>query len=162
MSYDIADDSSAPLLSLNVTKNSEDAGDDWEERHFSRPSGAITKTDRKFLCKSPAELESVAKQTKRDNRYRIRKRVTDTIKDFEVLALKLSSRDREQVFKKLRDEDGRFLHELGVFAYLGLRDAGIDVEKYLANVVKDAEERRRGSEYSGEVDVEITSSSTVS
>lgn len=86
-----------------------------DQEFINRPRGVITADDRKFL----AGEKELGDQGSRDARYRIRKRIQDSILDLHFLFHELEERDYEHIFKEypsdsiiLRDSIGFFFKGL--------------------------------------------------
>ncbi|WP_152418537.1 hypothetical protein [Halorubrum distributum] len=134
------------------------------EEHPNRERGILTKKDRELLIdssngqdsdeQSDDEQDSPNAQTIRNRRYQIRKRVVNSIKDFEVLSRCWEDRDRKRVFETLSKEDSSYLKEVGIFLYLGFQDLGAGKKRFLKEVIEEAEHRRGR-------DVRVTVSSTL-
>lgn len=118
------------------------------EEHPNRERGILTKKDRELLIdssngqNSDDTLDSPNAQTIRNRRYQIRKRVVNSIKDFEVLSRCWEDRDRKRVFETLYKEDNSYLKEVGIFLYLGFQDLGAGKKRFLKEVIEEAEHRR--------------------
>lgn len=124
------------------------------ERHTGRKRGMITPKDREFVCQPP-DAEDTNRQLLRDRRYRIRERIKNGLKDFELFAKFLPDCDRTQIFKSLQNKDTNFLKEVAIFLYLGFLDVNEDKKEFLEDVIEEAE-RREGRE----VNVEVTKMTT--
>ncbi|SDM50543.1 hypothetical protein SAMN04487949_1889 [Halogranum gelatinilyticum] len=137
-----------------------------------RDRGILTPDDRKFL-KGKKEFSS--EQSERDARYRIRKRVKNSILDFSILLHHLDERDRKQVFSKhmakssddeISSEKLREFVESTMFSqgisdaisllYLGVSDAGDSFEAVLKEGVAGAEESKGYLVDSVSVDIDVS------
>lgn len=67
-----------------------------------RDRGILSPADREYLH---GRKEDLTEQSKRDTRYRIRKRVENGIYDMALLAKNLDPDDRKQIFKKIFDNE---------------------------------------------------------
>lgn len=123
------------------------------KRHIERDRGGLTSGDREFLMDREAS-ESLNAQTIRNRRYRIRKRIVNSMKDFEVAARWLPASDRKSVFESLHESNRDYLKEIGVFLYLGFQDLGAGKKRFLKEVIEEAE-RRRGRDVSIKVTSEL-------
>ncbi|MBC9988403.1 hypothetical protein E4P24_18840 [Haloferax sp. AS1] len=123
-----------------------------------RDRGILTPDDRTYLR---GEKEYSSEQSEIDARYRIRKRIKDSILDFSVILSNLSQKDREQVFRSnapQQDSGGetslsdfeefikktRFVKGIEnaiAFLYLGISDLDWDFEEVVEAGVRSAEEK---------------------
>jgi len=82
------------------------------DRDLDRPRGVITTVDREYLVGA----KNYTGQAERRARYRIRKRVKNSIRDLKLIAEEMEERDLNQTFNKLSDDDieaaGEFLAAL--------------------------------------------------
>lgn len=127
-----------------------------------RDRGILTTADREYLC---GEREYSSEQSERDARYRIRKRVKNSILDFSILLNHLQDPDRKQIFQSnfpqkpdsggdpdisLDDfeeivEKHRFQDSMSNaigFLYLATMDVNWRVESAFSDGIKQAEEKR--------------------
>ncbi|MFB6073737.1 MAG: hypothetical protein ABEJ89_01850 [Haloarculaceae archaeon] len=108
------------------------------DHDIDRPRGILSPADRSFLL---GETEMTHEQSRRNAAARVRERVDHGIRDFTLLAHTLSERDRRGVFEAVDDDafvDG--LTAMLSFAYLGLREQGVDFERVLEPAIRTAEE----------------------
>ena len=118
-----------------------------------RPRGMLSPADRQFLL---GETEMTHDQSRRNAEARIRKRVTNAIEDFTLLVHTLKPKDREGVFDTIDDPafvDG--LLSMLSFAYLGLKESGMDFESVLIPAVRRAEEVYAANTLGSAVDVSV-------
>lgn len=117
-----------------------------------RPRGILTPADRRFLR---GDVTLGSEQSRYDARYRIRQRTRDALFDFPLLFDELADRDREQIF------DGRTagltdaLADAIGFVYLGAASTDADSQRIVAEGVRRAERRLRGSDCPA-LDVELS------
>ncbi len=109
-----------------------------------RPRGILTAADRAYLR---GEHEPGSVQSERNTRGRIRERMFESLRDFEVLVEHLPERDRRLVFeKRLEELDGPEAFDALVaamaFLYRGVEDSDADVEEVLREGVALAEADR--------------------
>ncbi|WP_049928532.1 hypothetical protein [Halopiger goleimassiliensis] len=109
-----------------------------------RDRGILTPADRAYLR---GETQLASDQSERNARSRIRNRVRESIRDFEVLIEHLPERDRRLVFEKQFDElDGPAAYDALVsaiaFLYLGVEDTDFAVEELLGEGINVAEAKR--------------------
>ena len=109
-----------------------------------RPRGILTKADRAYLR---GETQLANDQSERNTRRRIRNRVLESTRDFEVLVEHLSERDRQLIFEKgLGELDGPVAYDVLVsalaFLYLGIEDTDCTVEEILREGINVAEAKR--------------------
>jgi hypothetical protein len=129
----------------------------------NRPRGILTNSDRSFL---QGEKNLKSEQSRRDARYRIRKRVRNAILDYSILSKKLSEKDLSMVFEiedidfsqfespseGLQDEsvvsklvkNQRFQQGLKdniAFLYSGLSESDLDFIEMIEQGVKEACEK---------------------
>ncbi|WP_435335778.1 hypothetical protein [Haloarchaeobius sp. TZWWS8] len=126
-----------------------------------RPRGLLSKADREYLL---GLSEMTHEQSKRNAEARIRERVTHGILDFYLLIRQLERKDRRQIFEKGLD-DAQFQYGLTgmtAFAYMGLKEAGMEFEHVLAPAITRAEEAYAAEGFGTTVDVEVTFDVTVS
>ncbi|WP_114575550.1 hypothetical protein [Saliphagus sp. LR7] len=109
-----------------------------------RSRGILTPSDRAYLR---GEHEPGSVQSERNTRGRIRERVFESLRDFELLIEHLPERDRELVFeKRLEELDGPEAFDALVaamaFLYRGAEDSDADVEEVLREGIALAEADR--------------------
>lgn len=109
-----------------------------------RPRGILTEADRAYLR---GETELASEQSERNARARIRDRVHEGIRDFEVLIEHLSDRDRQLIFEKRFEEmHGPDAFDALVsalaFLYLGIDDTELSFEEILREGINVAEAGR--------------------
>lgn len=121
--------------------------------------GILTEADRDFLH---GEKEELTEQSKRDTRYRIRKRLKNGILDLGVLSAHLEDKDRKRVFEDLYDDQGPpfigGLFFLGVRGVLDITDSISEGVDAVEDIIEDAVFRALqdiDEEYMIEVDVHI-------
>lgn len=107
----------------------------------SRGRGMLSPADREFL-RGDRDLSSV--QAERNARTRIRTRIYDALRDFEVLVEHLDERDSDLVFgKRASDGDGTEAFDAFVstvaFLYRGLDHTDLDFETVLREGINLAE-----------------------
>ncbi|NHN47087.1 hypothetical protein G9464_05675 [Halostella sp. JP-L12] len=120
-----------------------------------RERGLLTEADREFLL---GEVEMEHEQSKRNAAARIRRRIENGILDFDLLVHYLDGRDRRQVFDAVA-EDEAFLDGLAAmvsFAYIGLKEQGVDFERVLEPAVRGAETAYAVEQLSSNVEVDVT------
>ncbi len=122
---------------------------------IDRPRGMLSKADRTYLL---GEAEMTHDQSKRNAEARIRNRVHETVVDFNLLVHTLAEKDRRQVFEAAADDPEfiRGLRGMLSFAYLGLKETGVDFEHVLEPAVRKAEEVHAAGALSSTVDVDVT------
>lgn len=136
--------SNACFAPVNITKDNDITSSEYSDRHEDRPRGMFTDGDRQFL--SPEnDVEEMNDQTVRNRRYRIRKRIKNTIKDFEIFSKLVPSTDRESAIKDIAEENIDYLIEIGVLLYLEFDSVDIPKRKFLESVIEEGE-RRKGRE----------------
>jgi hypothetical protein len=120
-----------------------------------RPRGLLSQADREYLL-GLTEMEH--EQSKRNAEARIRKRVTNGILDFYLLIRNLERKDRRQIFEKgLDDPQFRYgLIGMTTFAYMGLKESGMDFEHVLEPAITRAEEAYAAEGFESAVDVDVT------
>lgn len=124
-----------------------------------RDRGILTPDDRMYLR---GEKEYSSEQSEIDARYRIRKRIKDSILDFSVIFADLAQKDREQVFRSNAPQENsdektslgdfeefvketRFVNGIEnaiAFLYLGICDLDWDFEDIVEAGIRSAEEKR--------------------
>lgn len=83
-----------------------------------RYRGVLTPKDEEFLL-GEEELDANAR---RNARFRMRERIKNNVRDFQVLLEQLPESDREQIFTDLIESDTESLESLLSFIYLGTKD----------------------------------------
>lgn len=119
-----------------------------------RERGLLTEADREFLL---GEVEMEHEQSTRNAAARIRRRIENGILDFDLAVHYLDERDRRQVFERAT-EDQAFLDGLVAmvsFAYIGLKEQGVDFERVLEPAVRGAETAYAVEQLSANVDVDV-------
>lgn len=105
-----------------------------------RDRGILTPADRAYLG-GDTEFESV--QSERNARARIRNRVYEAVRDFELLVERLPERDRKLVFEKRFDDAGTegfdALVSALAFLYLAVGETGLEFETVLREAINVAE-----------------------
>lgn len=120
-----------------------------------RGRGILSQADRAYL-RGETEYESV--QSERNARARIRDRLFESVRDFELLVESLSERDRKLVFEKRFGEmEGHAAFDALVSwlacCYLGVGDTDVPFERVLTEAVNVAE---AGDGRVATVDLELT------
>lgn len=117
-----------------------------------RDRGILTPADRAYL-RGDRSFGSV--QSERNARARIRDRVYDGVRDFELLVERLDDRDRELAFESrgggVETFDG--LVATLAFVYRVADDAGLDFERVVTEAVNVAE---AGADRAASVDLDVT------
>ncbi|WP_049888723.1 hypothetical protein [Natronococcus occultus] len=120
-----------------------------------RDRGILTPADRAFLL---GERELGHEQSRRNAEARIRRRVIDSILDFDLLLHTLPEKDRRQVFEEVATDpdalDG--LRAALAFTYIGTSEQGLDFEDVLVPAVRHSEEACAASRRGANVSVEVT------
>lgn len=94
--------------------------DSNNQEHEERERGILTPADRAFLH---GEKEDLAEQSKRDARYRIRKRTRDGLIDLGTIYEHLDDDDRQLVFEELEDDERSIVFHGGIaLLFRGLVD----------------------------------------
>ncbi|MDQ2050460.1 hypothetical protein RBH26_08165 [Natronolimnohabitans sp. A-GB9] len=121
---------------------------------IDRDRGFLTEADRAYLL---GETEMSHEGSKRNAEARIRNRTRNAILDFDVLTQMLSKKDRRQVFEHVGSDDDlqSGLTAMLAFAYLGLREQGVDFEEVLVPAVRSAEEAYAADQLEAKVSVDI-------
>jgi hypothetical protein len=120
-----------------------------------RERGLLTAADREFLLD---EVEMEHEQSKRNAAARIRRRIENGVLDFDLAVHYLDERDRRQVFERAT-EDEAFVDGVVAmlsFAYIGLKEQGVDFERVLQRAVSGAERAYAVEQFSANVDVDVT------
>lgn len=120
-----------------------------------RDRGILTPADRAYLR---GERTYASEQSERNARARIRDRVYDSVRDFEVLVETLPERDRELIFEKRFGEiEGAAAFDALVaavaFLYRGVADTDLDFETVLAEAINLAE---ASEDRAATVDLDLT------
>ena len=120
-----------------------------------RERGILTEADRAYL-RGETDFSSV--QSERNARARIRDRLFEAVRDFELLVEGLDEHDRELVFeKRVGDLDGHEAFDALVSAqallYRGIGDTDLDFETVLHEAVNVAE---AGEGRAATVDLDVT------
>lgn len=104
-----------------------------------RERGILSTADREYLL---GEVEMSHEQSKRNAEARIRRRITDGIVDFDLFLHHLERTDRRQIFEQATTDEAVVdgLTAMLAFAYIGLKEQGIDFERVLVPAVRGAEE----------------------
>lgn len=119
-----------------------------------RPRGILSPADRELLL---GEADMDHEQSRRNAEARIRQRVIDSIKDFDLLVHALKEKDRQQIFTKSVD-DPEFINGLTTmlsFVYLGLKESGIEFSHVLEPAIHRAEEAHAATTLGTMVDVAV-------
>ncbi|MFC4248998.1 hypothetical protein ACFOZ7_19055 [Natribaculum luteum] len=121
----------------------------------NRDRGILSRADRTYLL---GEAEMSHEQSKRNAEARIRRRVVDGILDFDLLVHYLERTDRKQVFERATTDEAFVdgLTAMLAFAYIGLREQGVDFEQVLVPAVESAEEVYAVDQSSTKVSVDVT------
>jgi len=120
-----------------------------------RPRGVLSRADREYLL---GETEMTHEQSERNAEARIRERVRDAVLDFNLLVHTLAAKDRRQVFEKSID-DREFVEGLTAmlsFAYMGLKESGVEFDHVLVPAIRKSEEVYAADALGSSVDVEVT------
>lgn len=122
------------------------------ERHSERKRGFLTPQDRKILYTNPGEADLT-----RTQRYRIRQRLQNGVKDFELISNCFDEVDRDKVFDDLlAEEQGyNYLVHMGALLYEAIEQSNYSSESYIEEVIEVSE----GQKYIDHVMVDITRSS---
>lgn len=120
-----------------------------------RSRGVLTPADRAYLL---GDADMSHEQSKRNAEARIRQRVTDSVLDFDVLAHHLKAKDRQQVFDQAAENDAFVdgLRAMLSFAYIGLKEQGIDFETVLEPAIRASEEVYAADRLGTTVDVDVS------
>jgi hypothetical protein len=119
-----------------------------------RPRGILSPADRELLL---GEVDMDHEQSRRNAEARVRQRVVDSIKDFDLLVHALKSKDRQQIFTKSVD-DPEFIDGLTMmlsFAYLGMKESGIEFSHVLEPAIRRTEEAHAANTLGSMVDVAV-------
>lgn len=96
-------------------------------------------------------------QSRRNAEARVRQRVVDSIKDFDLLVHALKAKDRQQIFTKSVD-DSEFIDGITTmlaFAYLGLKESGVDFTHVLEPAIRHTEEAHAANTVGAMVEFDI-------
>ncbi|MFC7176165.1 hypothetical protein [Halosegnis marinus] len=117
-----------------------------------RDRGVLSPADRAYL-RGETDLASV--QSERNTRARIRDRVYDGVRDFELLVEHLDARDRALAFESRGDGTETFdgLVAAVAFLYAVADDAGVDFSTLVAEGVNVAE---AANDRAASVDLDVT------
>lgn len=120
-----------------------------------RDRGVLTTADREYLL---GERELSHAQSARNAEARIRRRIENGILDFDLLTHYLDEADRRQVFAGAADDEALIdaLTAMLSFAYIGLKEQGVDFERVLEPAVRGAETAYAVDQLSANVDVTVT------
>ncbi|WP_121820407.1 hypothetical protein [Halostella salina] len=120
-----------------------------------RDRGVLTTADREYLL---GERELSHEQSKRNAEARIRRRIENGILDFDLLTHYLDEADRRQVFAGAADDEALIdaVTAMLSFAYIGLKEQGVDFERVLEPAVRGAETAYAVDQLSANVDVTVT------
>jgi len=124
-------------------------------RDLERGRGILSKADREYLL---GEAEMEHEQSKRNAEARIRNRVTNSILDFNLLVHELKKKDRQQIFQNASD-DSEFVDGLTAmlsFAYMGLKETGVDFEHILQPAIRKSEGAYAAEVLGSSVTVDVT------
>lgn len=119
-----------------------------------RPRGILSPADRALLL---GEADMDHEQSRRNAEARVRQRIIDSIKDFNLLIHALKPKDRRQIFMKSVD-DPEFIDGLTTmlsFAYLGMKESGIEFSHVLKPAIRRTEEAHAANTLGTMVDVEV-------
>jgi hypothetical protein len=124
------------------------------DRHTDRDRGFLTAKDRSYLLSSDGSDSAT--------RYRIRKRVKNAVRDFELLDHRMDRVDMRKVVMELFEDDVDaydYFVSLGVTVYEALDDTTVDMEEFVEDVITRAQNEKYrvgGGDKDGvEVDVDI-------
>lgn len=121
---------------------------DPENPHPERPRGILSQADREYLR---GEKEFGWEQSASNARARIRERVVEAFRDFQLLET-LEDRDREMVFEELSPgEVAACTADLLEFVYRGVGYDASALEQIVARAVYNGEMGVSRSEHSGRV-----------
>ncbi|MFB6189866.1 MAG: hypothetical protein ABEI57_08275 [Halapricum sp.] len=128
-----------------------------------RSSGVLTPTDREFLQSEGDYYEGKnARQSRYERRRGIRKRIVNSLLDFQDIATHLDEEQRRKIFaqpeKSGAESTTEFrgsIESLLGWIYLGCREEEIDFEHLLVHAVTRAEENYRRLHGGEIVDVEV-------
>ena len=130
----------SPPLSWSDDDSDETLSSFLKERHEERDRdqrGFLTPKDRELLIEQ-LEGEKLTKE----QRYRIRKRLRNGIKDFEFVSHCVEGSDKKKVFREIADEDysyNYFAH-LGALVYEAVDASGYNSEEFIQDSIRIAEE----------------------
>jgi hypothetical protein len=122
---------------------------------IDRDRGVLTPADREFLL---GERKLGHEQSRRNAEARIRRRVIDSVLDFDLLLHALSKKDRRQVFEELTSDSDSLdgLKAMLAFAYIGTGEQGLDFADVLVPAVRHSEEACAASRRGANVSVDVT------
>lgn len=111
-----------------------------KERHQERDNdqrGFLTPQDRELLI-NQVEGGDLTKE----QRFRIRKRLKNGIKDFELISHSVEEIDKKMVFREIADEDDsyNYLAHLGALVYEAVDASGYDSEEFIEDSIQIAED----------------------
>lgn len=120
-----------------------------------RDRGVLTTADREYLL---GERTMSHDQSRRNAEARIRRRIEQGILDFDLLVHYLDGTDRRQVFADVADDEALIdgLTAMISFAYIGLKEQGVDFERVLEPAVRGAETAYAVDQLSANVDVTVS------
>ncbi|WP_266080843.1 hypothetical protein [Haladaptatus caseinilyticus] len=120
----------------------------------NRSRGVLTPADRAYLL---GEAEMSHEQSKRNAEARIRRRVTNSVLDFDVLVHHFKQKDRQQVFAQAAENDDFIdgLRAMLSFVYIGMKEQGIDFETVLKPAIQKSEEVYAADRLATTVDVDV-------
>jgi hypothetical protein len=130
----------SPPVSWSGGDSDESQSSFLKERHEERDSdqrGFLTPKDRELLIER-LEGEKLTKE----QRYRIRKRLKNGIKDFELVSHCVEDSDKNMVFRGIADEECsyNYLAHLGALVYEAVDASGYDSEEFIQQSIRIAEE----------------------
>lgn len=109
------------------------------ERELDRPRGILTQSDRELLLDRSEELSDRARNQRL---IRLRRRVRNALMDGAPLR-NLDPKDRKLIFHPRDDSEGKLVRGgaalLFRFLYIGLKEAGTDIEAIIEQNAKQAE-----------------------
>lgn len=120
-----------------------------------RDRGILSDADRNYLL---GEVEMSHEQSKRNAEARIRRRITNGILDFDLFVHLLDESSRRQVFQQATEDEAVLdgLAAMLSFAYLGLKEQGIEFDQVLVPAVRAAEEAYAAGAQAANVTVDVT------
>lgn len=124
-----------------------------------RPRGGLTGADKKFLR---GEQSYENRQQSSDRRRGIRKRITNSILDFNLIQYSLEDRDRKRIFRDPATaayvDDPLFLEgirSMFYWTYFGLKEQNYNFENSLVDAIERAEEDFARKYWGDSVDVNV-------